>query len=125
MESQKSRVIVTSSASLEQGFGRHVARQFLSAENNTIVFTEKTTLENKCYGHKILSGAKAIHDLSFERIRTPEDDAIVNQASVQLVNLKKEAQTTTKNSEDFVMADNVAKNSNYGEQKPLGTMQQL
>ena len=62
LEARKPRVIVTSSASLEMGFGRKHLKDFVSESANMIIFTEQETVSEKSLAQKILQGEKSMRD---------------------------------------------------------------
>ena len=68
LEARKPRVIVTSSASLELGFGRKHLKDFVSESTNMIIFTEQEIMSERCLAQKILQGDKVIRDCQFHRI---------------------------------------------------------
>lgn len=70
----KPRVIITSSASFELGFGRKYLKDFVKEDTNMVIFTEQEALDAKCFGRKLLNGDKIISDNSFERVKTHHED---------------------------------------------------
>ena len=62
LEARKPRVIVTSSASLELGFGRKHLKDFVSESTNMIIFTEQEIMSERSLAQKILQGDKSMRD---------------------------------------------------------------
>ena len=73
MESGKPKVVITSSASMEIGFGRKVVQDFLEMANNMIIFTEQATQLKNSFAWKLLNGNKSILDAQFTRIKSDAD----------------------------------------------------
>ena len=67
LDQKKQRVIVTSSASLEQGFAKRYLRDFSLDQNNMLIFTEQYNLMESCTGKKIFLGDRGIRDAGYCR----------------------------------------------------------
>jgi hypothetical protein len=77
-----------------------------------IVFTEQAAMTEKSFGQHILAGNNSIHDQSFDRIRTAEDERILDMAQGKIEFSLKDIGNSTvnnvsKNSEEFIVQNTV------------------
>lgn len=89
------------------GFSRKLVRDFLQTDVNMMIFTEQTAFNQDSYASKILVGSKTITDYNYDRIRTAEDERLLDMAQgkieFSLKEVKDGSEIVNKNSEEFII----------------------